>query len=114
MLSPVSPILPRGFVHDDATRRFCTVLILSALDEARSTKKPLHKDQIHARYFLLARVNRTMVQRLIEAMGVDPLWFFGRVLVRLVRLGWPAPHTPPHSRRHPRGMYAFFTCEDAP
>ncbi len=102
----------KGFHEDSGTKKFCSVLILSAIDEARqkAEQQELSEEQINARYFLVARENRSMIKSLVECMGIDPDWFFSRVLRRLVASEWPAlagewKHS---SRLHGSGLYVFF------
>lgn len=105
-----------GFHEDLSTVRFCTVLIMSAIDEARrydgqpDTPTAITQDQLHARYFLVARENRAMIFKLVEAMGVDPDWFFSRVLKPLIVKRWP-PVPRKHrkaSRLHGAGLHLLF------
>lgn len=104
----------KGFHEDTATKKFCSVLILSAIDDARrkgeQEREEMTQDQIDARYFLVARENRSMIRTLVECMGLDPDWFFERIVRRLVSEGWPAlseafRHS---SRLHGSGLYIFF------
>mgnify|MGYP000861603210 FL=1 len=105
---------------DESVKRFCAVLILSALDEARALPQQDHAvltpEQAQARHFLLARSNRRMMRRLLGAMGIDCHWFFHRVVKRLVQSGWPAiaPDDRHTSRMHGTGLYDFFSKEDKP
>lgn len=93
----------KGFAEDDGVRRFYVTLLLSAIDEARQYPQqghqPLNEHQINARLFLLDPDNRVMVHKIIEATGLNPDWFFERVLTRLIKEGWPAATQSPYRSR---------------
>ena len=103
----------KGFAEDDGIRRFYVTLLLSAIDEARQYPQqghqPLNEHQINARLFLLDPSNRIMVYKIVEATGLNPEWFFERVLARLIKEGWPpATHSPFRSRLNGKDSQQLF------
>jgi hypothetical protein len=102
-----------GFRHDKAAQKFCAMMVLSAIDEARCAKgqditRPTEV-QLNARHFLIAKDNRAMIRAMLEALAIDPEWFFARVLYRLIKQKWPAVRRDKKSSGvHGKGDYQLF------